>query len=299
MRSLRLLPSLLRSAPAMHHFTFSREIGADYGMGCWAKFSLLIRFYRNTRRVETLSDFREHVELAGAVLRIPAATEGSVVECGCYLGGSASNLSLVCAMTGRKLIIFDSFAGLPEPRVHDRWHRAVHVNHTDVYYKGRFAASREVVEKNIGRYGQLSVCEFRAGYYDETMPHVQDKVVLAFLDVDLIDSLKPCIRGLWPNLCAGGRMYTHEARNLALVSIYFDRVWWRENLHEDAPGFVGAGVGLPLGIDSISGSDLGYAQKAGEVSEIWPDQDQEVLKQAMSDSEIAEFTRLRNALDSP
>jgi hypothetical protein len=71
-----------------------------------------------------LSDFREHMELAAAVLRIPSATEGTVVECGRYMGGSTSNLSLVCATTGRKLIIFDSFAGLPEPQEYDRWHHA-------------------------------------------------------------------------------------------------------------------------------------------------------------------------------
>jgi O-methyltransferase len=56
------------------------------------------------------------MELASAVLQVPRSTPGSVVECGCYVGGSTANLSLVCAATGRKLIIFDSFQGLPEPK---------------------------------------------------------------------------------------------------------------------------------------------------------------------------------------
>jgi O-methyltransferase len=101
------------------------------------------------------------MELAAAVLRVPRSTPGSVVEWGCYVGGSTANLSLVCAVTGRKLIIFDSFHGLPEPKAYDRWHHAVHAKLTDVYYKGRFAASQDTVKRNVARLGDLSVCEFR------------------------------------------------------------------------------------------------------------------------------------------
>ena len=46
---------------------------------------------------------------------MPPELKGDVVECGCYLGGSSVNISLVCALTGRRLLIYDSFEGLPEP----------------------------------------------------------------------------------------------------------------------------------------------------------------------------------------
>jgi O-methyltransferase len=289
MRSISPMFSLLRSLPSIRIFLTSREIGRDYGIGFRAKLLLLFRFYRNTRRIETLSDFREHMELAAAVLRVPRPTKGSVVECGCYIGGSTVNLSLVCAMTGRRLIVFDSFAGLPEPQQYDRWHHAVHAKHTDVYYKGRFAASQDIVKENVSKFGNINVCEFRAGYYDETMPDVHDDIVMAFLDVDLIDSLKPCLKGLWPNLHAGCRIYTHEARNLTFISLYFDQTWWREALNEDAPGFVGSGVGLPLGIHGNWGSELGYAQKPDQLPEIDPDRDPEILRLALFDSEKDKF----------
>ena len=181
------------------------KVGGEYGIGFKKKFGLLYKFYRNTQRIETLSDFREHMELAAEVLRVPKAVAGSVVEAGCYVGGSTANLSLVCALTGRKLIVFDSFEGLPEPKEYDRWHRAIHAGHTDVYFKGRFAATRQVVEQNVTRFGDISVCEFRAGYYSETMLTVKEPIVMTFLDVDLIDSLKPCLTGLWPNLVPGGK----------------------------------------------------------------------------------------------
>jgi O-methyltransferase len=293
MKRMRMVSSLLRSLPAIRIFLTSKEIGGEYGVGFRAKFGLLCRFYMNTRKVETLSDFREHMELAAGVLRVPRATEGSVVECGCYVGGSTVNLSLVCAMTGRKLIVFDSFEGLPEPKEYDRWHHSIHLGHTDVYYKGRFAAAREVVERNVSRFGDISVCEFRAGYYDKTMSDVSEPVVMAFLDVDLIDSLKPCLKGLWPNLQPGCRIYTHEARNLPLVAVYFDQAWWRRELNEDAPGFVGSGVGLPLAADAYLGSELGYAQKPREVPGISPDENPEILERALFDSEKAAFPQLQ------
>ena len=90
-RYLQRILSLLRSLPAIHNFLVSKEIGGDNRIGFWAKLRLLIRFYLNTRRIETLSDFREHMELAAAVFRIPSATEGSVVECGCYVGGRSGD----------------------------------------------------------------------------------------------------------------------------------------------------------------------------------------------------------------
>lgn len=292
---LAKIGSLYLSLPAILAFLTSKDIGSDYGVGFGAKLKLLIRFCWNRRKVETLSDFREHMELAAAILRIPRDLEGKVVECGCYMGGSTINLSLVCKLTGRELLVFDSFEGLPEPQEYDRWHHAVHVQHTDIYYKGRFAASQEAVERNIAKFGSLGICEFRAGYYEETMRDIEDSVALAFLDVDLIDSLKPCLKGLWPKLGDDCRIYVHEALNLALVSVFFDQEWWRENLCQDAPGFVGSGVGLPLGIGKKHGSELGYAQNTIDTGKMAPDRDPELLRKALNESEMASFLKLNNA----
>jgi O-methyltransferase len=262
MRYLTRIYRLLLALPVIMVFLRTKAIGGDYGIGTWQKLKLLRRMRRNIRRIETLSDFREHMELAGAILRVPRSVKGDVVECGCYLGGSSVNLSLVCGMVGRRLIICDSFEGLPEPSEYDRSHFAIHVGHTDRYRKGMFAAPLDTVKANLARYGNLDVCDFRVGFFDQTMPQLQGDVVMAFLDVDLIDSLKPCLAGIWPILRDGCRIYVHEARSLPLVSVFFDSAWWHENLGEDAPGFVGSGVGLPLAMATTWGSELGYAQKS-------------------------------------
>ncbi len=261
MSYLGRLSRALLTLPVVVDFLRTREIGAAYGVGPWRKLELLGRFRRNIRRVSTLSDFREHMELAAAILRVPPSVEGDVVECGCYVGGSSVNLSLVCALVGRRLLICDSFEGLPEPDEHDRVHVAVHGGHVDTYYKGRFAAPLEVVRRNLARCGDLSVCDFRVGFFDKTMGDLDRPVVMAFLDVDLIDSLKPCLAGLWPRLQDGCRAYVHEARNLPLVAVFFDGPWWWKTLGQAPPGFVGSGVGLPLGMATKWGSELGYARK--------------------------------------
>ena len=260
-RALRALGAL----PGMLNFVGDRRIGAEYGVSALAKVRLLVRLAMNSRRVETLSTIREHVELAGAILSVPAATPGAVVECGCYLGGSSANLSLACALVGRRLVICDSFEGLPRPKLLDQAHYNPFAGNTDEYYEGRFAASMEAVRANIDAHGELGVCEFHEGFFDESLADLDIDITVAFLDVDLIDSLKPCLRELWPRMRPGCRMYIHEARSLSLVSIFFDGPWWREHVGVEAPGLIGAGSGLPL--TALSGSELGFAVREPSVDD--------------------------------
>ena len=49
---------------------------------------------------------------------IASPLRGPMVECGCYKGGATAKLSLVAQATGRRLLVCDSFAGLPPP-AHD------------------------------------------------------------------------------------------------------------------------------------------------------------------------------------
>jgi O-methyltransferase len=241
------------------HFLADRKAGEPYSIGAFARFRLLLKILRNRRHILTLSSPLEHLEMAAAILSIPPSVKGDVIECGCYLGGSTANLSLVCSLVGRRLVVCDSFAGLPVPSPEDRAHYAVFTGHTDLYEEGRFTASLDEAKANISHYGDLDTCDFVVGYFEDTLPGLGRNYVMAFLDVDLVSSLEPCVTSIWPNLADGCRVYVHEARSLALVSLFFDKAWWAERLGQEAPGFVGAGTGLPL--SPIWGSEIGYAQK--------------------------------------
>jgi O-methyltransferase len=261
-KKLKRVPATLAKLPYLIVFVCSSEIGREYSLGLIAKLRLVAAFRRNNRRVETLSTIVEHLELASALLRIPSSTPGIVVECGCYKGGSTINVSLVCAIVGRQLMVCDSFQGLPEISKEDRRHVSpIHAEkgNDEAYQKGDFAVSRELVESNLRSYGRLDLCRFTVGYFEESMVNLDEPVAMAFLDVDLIESLNPCLEAIWPRLAPGGRVYVHEADDLALVARFFDRDWWTEKVRSEAPGFVGGGSGLPLA--GVIGSSLGYAEK--------------------------------------
>lgn len=224
--------------------------------------SLLPSIFLNRWRIESLSDTFEHLHMIRSLFRVPTTTPGCVVECGTYKGASAANMSLACERLGRTLYVFDSFCGLPEPTSIDQDHHSVGTPSGGHYEAGQFAGSLEEVRNNIERFGSLKSCVFRKGFFADTLPLFSEPVVLAFMDVDLRSSAEDCVRALWPLLQEGCRMYTHEAKDLSIASLFFDKEWWHTNLNTEPPGLVGAGNGLGLR-PALEGfhSDLGFAVK--------------------------------------
>jgi O-methyltransferase len=196
---------------------------------------------------------------------------GDVVECGTWKGGSATNLSLVCRIVGRRLLVFDSFEGLPEGKPGDREAHA--------YAKGDYCGQLDEVKRNIQTHGAIEVCEFVKGWLEDTLPTLRSPVVLAFVDVDLESSLDTCVRYLWPRLVDGGHFFTDEAVGLDYCALFFSEKWWRRNMNQTPPGLMGAGTGLPLGdyyLGPLSGlprhalwhpHGVGYTQKG--MSGVW------------------------------
>jgi O-methyltransferase len=258
MNSLRRfahLVSLLAAAPLVIGPLFNPAVGREYGVGLVDKLRLLARMLRTVREVPVLSHLYEHVTMAKAILNVPRAVEGCVVECGTYAGGSTANLSLVCALTGRELEVFDSFEGLPAPGPADEVHTG--------YHEGQFSASFDTVRANVTRYGAIDVCHFHPGYFDDTLPGFARPCVAAFIDVDLRGSAETCLRHLWPRMVPDGRLFTHEAQELHMAALFFDEPWWRSALDAPAPGLAGAGTGLGLlPGGGAFGSELGYTIKA-------------------------------------
>lgn len=202
----------------------------------------------------------EHLTIATAILNVPRAVEGCVVECGTYAGGSTANLSLVCALVDRELEVFDSFEGLPDPDARDE----VFILGIGggSYHAGQFEASLEEVRSNVERWGDIDVCRFTRGFFEDTLPGFARPCVVAFIDVDLRGSAETCLQYLWPLLATEGRFYTHEAQELQMAALFFDTEWWLRSLNWPAPGLAGAGSGLGLlpGPGGYS-SELGYTIK--------------------------------------
>ena len=217
----------------------SRRIHPAYDMGLWRKLRLGARMFANTMVIPTASSYKSHLAMALKILEAAPEHGGVVVECGAWKGGSTANLSLVCEIAGRTLKVFDSFEGLPTGVPGDR--QAAN------YRTGDYHGKLEEVKANVRRHGCIGVCEFIPGWFEHTLPELDDPVLLAYVDVDLEASLDTCVRRLWPNLVDSGFIFIDEYLVLDYCALFWSERWWRENFDRTPPGLIGAGVGLALG----------------------------------------------------
>src|SRR6202044_3155041 len=140
LRFWRISVTLL-SLPIILLDFFRFETGREFGVGFYTKIWLLFKMGRNNRRIATASHFLEHLIMCTQILHVPRSVEGTVVECGSFKGGSAANLSLVCDLCDRKLEVFDSFGGLPEPSDTDKRHILVNSREIHSYEQGAFCGT--------------------------------------------------------------------------------------------------------------------------------------------------------------
>jgi O-methyltransferase len=173
----------------------------------------------------------EAVAIVSEILRVPSSTRGVVLEAGCFKGGSTAKLSLATKLIGRKLLVYDSFEGLPDVMDVEK----------DRFSQGEYSGALEEVKKNVGSYGSLEVCEFIRGWFDQTMPNLTEPVVVAFVDVDLRDSLETCLTYIYPRLVPGGTIFSHDGHLPICVDLMKDASFWNR-FKEPAPEFEGLGT---------------------------------------------------------
>jgi O-methyltransferase len=237
--------------------------GVKYGINTGIKQTLVDKFKDNIKYIESATSSLYHIVLAREILRIDPNIEGDIIECGAYKGASTTNLSLVAKLVNRKLIVCDSFEGLPigeeeTVRIYP------HIQTYGYYEKGMYAGRLDEVQANIEKYGSIENCIFYKGYFNETLKSLKNPIAFAFADVDLTSSLKDCIQYIWPLLNNCGYFYTDDSCDMTVVKIWFDDLWWKQRFGIDSPGYVGSGCGLPLDSKICS---LGYSQKINNPSD--------------------------------
>jgi O-methyltransferase len=237
--------------------------GKDSSVNETERKNLVKRFELIDSKIPIATTPTDGLFLAEMLLNVQA--DGDIVECGCYAGGSTAKLSIVANLLGRKLIVCDSFEGLPA--VEKYYLRDQHCRRDDKWVtdwaKGRFAASLEEVQNNVKKHGEASVCKFVRGWFSETLndANLPHKLSFAFVDVTLANSAKDCFVSLWPRLSERGIFVTHDAAYIKVLQEFYNPVLWKERF-QSTPGILfGAGFGL-----CNESPHLGYMVKGESLS---------------------------------
>jgi O-methyltransferase len=205
---------------------------------------LVEKFEHVDRGVPTLTSPTDGLFLAEAVLSLDR--EGDLVECGCFQGGSTAKLSLLAEVVGRRLLVFDSFAGLPQASGGESRDYDVRQTQMARWDSGRYAGGLDVVKANVARFGALAVCRFHPGWFADTLTeaNLPRPVALVFSDVDIVASVRDCLTALWPRLSEGGVFFSHDVTFFKVLQLFSDVDFWRKVLNTSPPILFGAGFGI-------------------------------------------------------
>ncbi len=128
---------------------------------------------------------------------------GDFVEAGVYAGAEVAVMAkaiMFTGATGRRVHLFDSFQGIPQPGPEDLEFLAAGTQ------AGGASCPMADVKRNMRAWGipdELLV--WHPGWFDETLPGCDlGPIALLRLDGDLYESTKPCMQHLYPKLSVGG-----------------------------------------------------------------------------------------------
>jgi len=181
---------------------------------------------------------KEILEFINGIFEVADSTRGCLVEAGCYKGGSSSKFSLAANLIGRPLYIFDSFAGIPphtEPHSFNIYNRPVSFSEGE--YKGSF----EEVSRNLKRFGHKDSCRLVPGWLKDTLPKFNKKISAIYLDVDLAQSTRTCLKYLYPLLEKGGLLFSQDGHLPLVIEVFQDSSFWENELGTSVPEIEGLG----------------------------------------------------------
>lgn len=187
-----------------------------------AIFSAERRLRRRQRRIHRsvrCAHYERELELISDAIVRRRDVPGVVAEFGCFKGGSTAKLSLACAHVGKRLHVFDSFEGLPQPQPWDAEHQ---IERPRTFQRGEYAATLEEVRANVARFGRIEVCTFHPGWFADTLASFDHPVAVAFADVDLAESLRQVLASAWPHVSPGGVVFVHDATDEKLQTVLAD-----------------------------------------------------------------------------
>lgn len=126
---------------------------------------------------------------------------GDIVECGTARGGSAALMGLVLRQrdAARRLWVFDTFEGLPQPTAEDPDYDLA------TLYAGSCRGSLEEVTALFERLRIRDRSVLVKGLFQDTLPRsAVDPIAILHLDGDWYESVKVCLDALYDRVSSGG-----------------------------------------------------------------------------------------------
>ena len=212
---------------------------------------LVWRFVHITNRVRTYHTQTQLLTVAEAILQRRGQSGLTVVECGVGKGGSTAKLSLLAQRAGARLVVFDSFRGMPP---NDERHEGID-GLVRVFRRGAFHGRLREVQRTVATFGAPEVVDYRKGWFADTLPHFHEPVDVVLLDVDLLASTRTCLVHLAPRLRPGGVIFTQDGHLRAIADLLADEVFWRDEVGVVPPRIAGLGRDKFLAITFATGGE--------------------------------------------
>lgn len=128
------------------------------------------------------------VHQLAAICKSVEHVPGFIVECGSYRGGTAMAMAAACP--NKIVYAYDTFAGMPE------------VTQFDQHKQGDFGGiDFEEIKQATSACPNLVLVQ---GKFEDTVPGWRGPIAALFLDCDLYESYRICLRHLWPWIVKGG-----------------------------------------------------------------------------------------------
>jgi O-methyltransferase len=203
------------------------------------RYALARRIREISREIDCPHTESEVLSYIRTVLSLDGSIPGCVVEAGCYKGGSTAKFSLAAKIARRELVVFDSFQGIPP---HSEDHGTNIFGRPVSFVEGEYYGSLEDVMRNVRTYGEVGVCRFIKGWFKDTLPRFNEPIAAIYLDVDLAESTRTCLKYLYPLLQPGGTLYSQDGHLPLVLKVFEDDAFWREEVGCKRPQVLGWGA---------------------------------------------------------
>jgi O-methyltransferase len=123
-----------------------------------------------------------------------------VVEAGCWQGGSTAKLSVLADAYGLQLHVYDSFEGVAD------------VQEGELDFRGSYASPLRVAQANVQRFGNIDICTFHPGWFEETVAVAPPEGAIAcvYIDCDLARGTREVLGGVAPGLTEDALVFTQD-----------------------------------------------------------------------------------------